>query len=37
MEKDVFYNPNHFFTFLGKGSRVDTRTWDYLDPQQSGR
>ncbi|KFE68714.1 hypothetical protein DB31_7951 [Hyalangium minutum] len=37
MEKDVFYNPNHFFTFLGKGSRVDTRAWDYLDPQQGGQ
>jgi hypothetical protein len=37
MEKDVFYNPDHFFTFLGQGSRIDTRTWDYLDTQQGGR
>lgn len=37
MEKTVYYNPSHFFTFLGRGSRVDTRVWDYLDPQQGGR
>lgn len=37
MEKTVYYNPNHIFTFLGRGSRVDTRVWDYLDPQQGGR
>lgn len=37
MEKTMTYNPDHFFTSLGRGGEGDSWGWDYLDPQQGGR